>query len=348
MKINFILPSIGDSGGIKVVEKYAELLASHGHDVIIYKSIKAFNMHRYDSNIKNIVHQIYCSGKAIGAALHPGKYDKFILKINDNTIRNADCIIATSWPTAYMVSKLSEPKGKKFYFIQDFEIWDNRILGEESYKLNLNKIVIANWIKERIKNLGVDISDIPVIYNGIDFELYNISRSYNTKEKMHFLMLDHPLEKKGVSYGVRVFNKIKQKFPEVQLKMFGMKRSAFVPDYAEYYENPTRDVLVNLYNESDVFLFPSLEEGWGLTVIEAMASGCAIVGTNTGCLLEIGRDKYNCMKSNPKDVDSMFENVIEIMENDKLFYKLVQHGKETAKDLDWNKALTLFEKSISF
>ena len=106
--------------------------------------------------------------------------------------------------------------------------------------------------------------------------------------------------------------------------------------------------LVNLYNESDIFLFPSLEEGWGLTVVEAMASGCAVVGTNTGCLLEIGRNKYNCMKSNPKDVDSMVENVIEIMKNDKLFFKLIQQGKETAKNLDWNKSLAQFEKAISF
>lgn len=348
MKINFILPSIGDSGGIKVVNKYADLFIQKGHDVVIYKSILAFNMHRYNSSLKNSFHVMYCTIKAVIAAVKPGKYVRYVSKISDYTVRDADCTIATSWPTSYLVAKLSETKGNKYYFIQDYEVWDNKKLGEESYKLPLKKIVIAKWIKDRIENLGVDTSDIPVIYNGIDFDLYNISRSYNTKGRMHFLMLDHSLEKKGVSYGIRVFNKIKQKYPEVHLKMFGMKRSAFVPDYAEYYENPTREELVNLYNESDIFLFPSIEEGWGLTVIEAMASGCAVVGTNTGCLLEIGKDKYNCMKSNPKDVDSMVENVIEIMKSDKLFFKLIQQGKETAKNLDWNKSLAQYEKAISF
>ena len=42
------------------------------------------------------------------------------------------------------------------------------------------------------------------------------------------------------------------------------------------------------------------------------------------------------------------ENVIEIMKNDKLFFKLIQQGKETAKNLDWNKSVVQFEKAISF
>lgn len=39
---------------------------------------------------------------------------------------NADYIIATAWPTAYDVAKLSDKKGKKYYFIQDFEVWDDK------------------------------------------------------------------------------------------------------------------------------------------------------------------------------------------------------------------------------
>lgn len=357
MKISFILPALYGTGGIDVVYEYAKRLADKEYDVKIYAPVIGYNMQRGAQSV-DFLKQIYATIKTVKLFFFdklPAKMSriknvsiKTVLMIRDKYIEDADCVIATAWCTAYDVDKLSNMKGKKFYFIQDYEVWDNKKLGEESYKLPLKKIVIAKWIKDRIENLGLDTSDIPVIYNGIDFDLYNISRSYNAKGRMHFLMLDHSLEKKGVNYGIRVFNKIKQKYPEVHLKMFGMKRSSFVPDYAEYYENPTRAELVNLYNESDIFLFPSIEEGWGLTVIEAMASGCAVVGTNTGCLLEIGKDKYNCMKSNPKDVDSMVENVIEIMENDKLFFKLIQQGKETAKNLDWNKSLAQFEKAISF
>lgn len=346
MKISFILPSIGDSGGIKVVNKYAELLANRGHDIVIYKSIIAFNMHRYKYKIQNIIHQIYCSIKGLRAACIPGKFDKFVLKINDSTIRDGECIIATSWPTSYLVNNLADSKGAKCYFVQGYEIWDNRLLGEESYKLLLHKIVIANWIKEKITILGEDTKTIPVIYNGIEYKLFNQKRSYHKKEEMHFLMLDHSLSEKGVKYGILAFEKLQQKYPKVKLAMFGMKRSNNVPAYAEYHENPSQDELVKLYNSSDVFLFPSLEEGWGLTVIEAMASGCAVVGTNTGCLLEIGENKGNCMKSKPTDVDTMVENAEMIMKDKVLFETIVRNGKNSAKKLDWDKAVVQFEREI--
>lgn len=355
MKINFIAPAVGNSGGMQVVFKYAIELEKRGHEVFVYAPIipyvlqkKSF-IYKCAYVIPRVVHNIYkFKVKNYPHQLCENVKWKIVPMINDRFVSHADVVIATAWPTAYDVAKLSIKKGKKFYFIQDYEVWDDKDKGEASYKLNLNKIVIADWIKKRIADLGIDTSKIPTVNNGIDYSVYERKRSYNNSEEFRFLILDHHLEKKGVKYGIEVYEKIKNRFPKVTLKMFGMKRSAFVPDYAEYYENPTRAELVNLYNESDIFLFPSIEEGWGLTVIEAMASGCAIVGTNTGCLLEIGKDKCNCMKSNPKDVDSMVENVIEIMKNDKLFFKLVQQGKETAKNLDWNKSVVQFEKAISF
>ena len=56
MVINFVLPSLGASGGIDVVYKYVELLIKHGHDVRVYKELKARNMYRYSSSIKNWAH----------------------------------------------------------------------------------------------------------------------------------------------------------------------------------------------------------------------------------------------------------------------------------------------------
>ena len=53
MQINFVLPAMGNSGGIDVVYKYASLLRKEGHTVTIYKEIIGRNMHRYKSRVKN-------------------------------------------------------------------------------------------------------------------------------------------------------------------------------------------------------------------------------------------------------------------------------------------------------
>ena len=58
-KINIILPGLGNSGGIIVIKKYAEMLSEIGWDVVIYSPVKAYNLHRYKNEFKNLIHQIY-------------------------------------------------------------------------------------------------------------------------------------------------------------------------------------------------------------------------------------------------------------------------------------------------
>ena len=65
MKINFIMPGLGDSGGMKVIRTYAELMKKAGEDVVIYCPIKALNLHRYNSKLKNTIHQFYCTLKTL-------------------------------------------------------------------------------------------------------------------------------------------------------------------------------------------------------------------------------------------------------------------------------------------
>lgn len=339
MKINIILPSIGNSGGIDVIYKYVNLLSKKGNDIIVYKEIKSFNMHRYNNRLKNNIHQIYCSLKAINASFAPKQNDKFVWKITDKTVRNADVIIATSWPTAYTVKKLSKEKGDKYYFIQDFEIWDNRKLGLESYILPLKKIVISTWINQQLK-ASLGIGPFPVVVNGIDTNKYH-SKNYNCEQNnrpVQFLMLNHTLEKKGVSFGIKAYERIHLLFPNTKLKMFGRCSNTNIPEYIEYEQNPDQDLLIQLYCESDIFIFPSLEEGWGLTPLEAMACGCVVVGTRTGFVLDLGENRENMMISEPGDINGMVENIKEILNNKALLRKIRKNGMISAHQLDWDSS----------
>ena len=168
MKINFIMPGLGDSGGIKVIRNYAAMMNAAGEDVIIYCPIKAYNLHRYESSIKNIMHQIYCTVKTILSVITKAKEEvKWIWSVNSDNIRSADATIATMWATAYDVARLHDKCGKKFYFVQDFEVWDNKEAGINSYKLPLKKIVVSSWINQQLKR-ELDIGPFPVAINGIN------------------------------------------------------------------------------------------------------------------------------------------------------------------------------------
>lgn len=346
MKINFIVPSLGISGGIDVVYKYVNLLSERGHDVCVYKELKATNMHRYRFEIKNDIHQIYCTAKTI---LQKNKWkhenDKYVLEISNDSIRDADVIIATAWPTAYKVAELSNNKGKKYYFIQDYEIWDNPEWVKNSYKLPLEKVVISSWINSCLKK-ELNIGPFPIVYNGLDIKIYHHINVCKEEGKINFLMLNHKLEKKGVNNGIKVFEEIKKRYRNCKLCMFGMCDSDNLPNYVEYYQNPTKQKLVELYSESDIFIFPSLEEGWGLTPLEAMACGCIVVGTNVGFVPDLGLHRVNMMISEPGDIEGMINNVEELIENQELFKKIHGEMGKIIHKLDWNASVVTLENIL--
>ncbi|NQQ99223.1 glycosyltransferase family 4 protein [Streptococcus suis] len=343
MKINIILPSIGTSGGIDVINKYVELLVERGHDVKIYKSFYQPNLYRYKTQFKNEIHRVYCTMKSL-LSFRDDKnlFTSYVPKISDKYIRNADVIIATAWYTAYWVNELSMEKGKKFYFIQGFEIWDNKELGIKSYTLPLNKIVISSWIEEQIKAV-TNQSGFPKIINGVDDDFFVEKKDFNEKTSVECLMLNHSLTTKGVSYGLMAFERAKKSCPNLELTMFGMNDSSNLPDYVKYYQNPSHDMLRSLYEKSDIFIFPSLGDGWGLTPIEAMASKCAVVASNTGFVKDIGVDGRNILISEPKDYKKMSDNIVRLVKDRELFINISETGYKAVKNLSWNKCVDNLE-----
>lgn len=358
MKISFILPAFFGTGGINVVYEYSRRLGELGHDVEIYSPLLGYNMHRGNAII-DLLKQIYATMKTfkwvfidrIPSQLSEEKKVniKAVWKISNKSIRDNDVIVATAWCTAFDVAKLVDSKGRKYYFVQDFEVWDNEKLGRKSYQLPLKKITIAKWIKDKlVEELGCIENDIDVVNNGIDCNKYSvIEKNYNHEGPIRCLMLDHPLPHKGVKYGVEAFIKAKEKKTDLSLKMFGVKKSSYVPKGVEYYLNPTQDEIIKLYREADIFIFPSIKEGWGLTPIESMACKCAVVGNKVACMLDIGKDGENSILCEPKDINAMTEGILKLAEDNRLRRRIAENGYESIQALDWNESTRKFESFLS-
>lgn len=352
MKINIIIPGVGLSGGIRVLFKYAELLKEKGHDVVFYTPIKAYDVKNNKSDLLNKGHVVTNSLKRVNAYCFKKNQNKTgfdvtvkaIPFIADKFIRDGDVLLATAWPTAYSVAKLDENKGKKVYFVQDYEIWNNEKLGKKSYTLPLKKITISTWIKSKLIE-QLHTTDIPIVYDGLDIDVFHNKKTeyYNGKNELKILMLYHNLSKKGVEDGLLAYDMLKAKNLNVKLSMFGLDRNPKIPSDVTYYCDPTREKLKKLYNESDVFLYTSREEGWGLTPLEAMASGCVVVGTNTGCMLDIGVNGENVLLSEPNEPVGLYENIEKIIKNPDLVQRLAINGFETVRQFSWKNAVNNFE-----
>lgn len=349
MTVNIILPVLAKSGGASVVYKYAEMLAEKGHDVIIYKPIWSFNYRRYSREIINKIHQLYCTIKNLAKVRHKEHLmDKFVLLASDLFIRDADVVIATSWPTSFCVNKLSTSKGKKFYFVQGFEVWDNEEYGLKSYMLSLNKIVISTWINEQLKE-RLGIGPFPVVYNGLDTVRFSNPRKIYKKrtEAIRCLMLNHLLSKKGIDDGIKAFELAKKEYPNMTLESFGLCGRENLPDYVIYTQDPSQDELVEMYNRADIFIFPSKAEGWGLTPLEAMACQCAVAGTRTGFVLDLGKHGVNMMISEPGDIEGLARNIIKLTEDRELLCRISAQGRLLTEKLSWEESCDKLERLLA-
>jgi len=97
---------------------------------------------------------------------------------------------------------------------------------------------------------------------------------------------------------------------------------------------PTED-LVFLYHCASVFVMPSLYEGFGLPVLEAMSCGCPVVTTKNGSLAEVAGKA--CWIVDPFDIDNIADGIQRVFTDTKLQKILSEKGREQAKKFSWKK-----------
>ncbi|MCL2218602.1 MAG: glycosyltransferase family 4 protein [Chitinispirillia bacterium] len=344
LRISFIIPFTNMTGGIAVVLEYYRGLTAMGHDVSIYYPLLPYcglfhdrplwkrfpaRMKSFLLNLKYIRRSISMFSEDIPV--------KPVLRINDSSIPDADAVIATAWPTAYDVNKLSSAKGRKFYFIQHYEIWSGDVKKvDNSYRLPINLITIAPWLTELMRE-KFGRNDVTEIHNGI-----RLDKFYPPAEKRFseasILMMAHDLVWKGTRDGIDALTAVKERYPHVKIKMFGMCEQPDAPFDFEYHKDPPYEELLSLYQDASIFISPSHKEGWHLPPMEAMACKCAIAATNVGCIptLNNGENMVLVDMNNPV---SIANGVIRLLADKALLERTAERGLARIREQGWTKSV---------
>jgi glycosyltransferase involved in cell wall biosynthesis len=93
-----------------------------------------------------------------------------------------------------------------------------------------------------------------------------------------------------------------------------------------------------LYQRASVFAFPSLDEGFGMPVLEAMARGVPVLTSNASALPEVSGDA--ALLVNPGDVDSLREGLLKLTRDDALRAELAGKGLARSGEFSWEKAVS--------
>lgn len=97
-----------------------------------------------------------------------------------------------------------------------------------------------------------------------------------------------------------------------------------------FIEKPSQKQLAEHYRESDMLLFTSVYEGFGMPPLEAMASGIPVVTTNCGGINEFIEPGYNALVSEVYDSDSLAASICYLLDNKDVRDNLSKRGRETA------------------
>lgn len=91
----------------------------------------------------------------------------------------------------------------------------------------------------------------------------------------------------------------------------------------------SNEELALLYKYAKVFVYPSIFEGFGIPVIEAIASGIPVITSNSSCLKETGGDA--ALYCDPNNHEDLANSILNIISNNSLRNKLIENGKEHIK-----------------
>jgi len=104
-----------------------------------------------------------------------------------------------------------------------------------------------------------------------------------------------------------------------------------------------------LYNCADIFVYPSLYEGFGLPPLEAMACGIPVITSNISSLPEVIGDAG--IMVDPTDVTSLCENMYNLLKDRELWYHMSNRGLERSKLFSWDntakKILDIYDEALS-
>jgi len=191
-------------------------------------------------------------------------------------------------------------------------------------------------------------AEIEVIYNGVN-EKFKVKSEIKDK-KNYFLCMGDFASRKNISRVFEAYSNLPDKMKnEYRLKVVASTDSA-AKDFSEKIEslsisnrvdvllNVSVEKLVLLYRQAAGFLFPSLYEGFGLPILEAMACECPVITSNYGAMKEVAKDAG--LLVNPRNIPEISKAMIKIVDDRRFSESLKRRGLKRAEQFSWKETAT--------
>lgn len=355
MKITYVLPPNLNIpvGGYKIVYQYANELVKKGHQVnIVFLKNAIPNLKWYSNqSIRNRINIFF--GRSVKNVKNVSWFPidpriRLYFDVDkEKDFPIADAIIATAAPTTY-INNLDPQVGRKFYFIQGYEEWWYKE-GEpgllETFRLpNMTNIVISHELEDKVRAVtDKKVEYLPNFYDPKEFFLENDIELRNNV----VALLNHSQETKRTKLGIEILKEVKTQIQDLSVEIFGVPE---MPKNLPYYFHGTQmaspdQLRKNIFGRAKIYLFPSVKEGWGLTGMEAMASGSAVVASKIGGIVDYASD-INSILVEPDNKDQFIREIVGLLRDDNKRQQIARKGYQDVQQYRIEKSTLLLESIL--
>ena len=373
-------------GGIaRVVKELSEKLQLEGQDVTVvtYKEGDTPYFEVEETGVK-----VY---RVDNYMIRPNNFIDWIMQLNFNLITEVnkliqsgetfDVIHAHDWLTAYAAKTLKEsyniPLVSTIHATESgrnggIQTEMQRYINDTEWMLTYESsevIVNSNFMKNDIQRIfGLPFEKIKVIPNGIDLKKfdgikkdYEFRRRFAADNEKIILSLGRLVFEKGIQHLIYAMPKILSNYNDVKLVIVGkggmineLKQITVnlgIQDKVYFTGYMAGNDVQKMYKVSDVAVFPSTYEPFGIVALEAMLGGTPTVVSDIGGLNEIVKHGETGLKSYAGNANSIADSVTQLLYDYDLSEKITKNAKlEVVQNFNWTKIAEdtrkLYEKAI--
>ncbi|MDD3344955.1 MAG: glycosyltransferase family 4 protein [Candidatus Omnitrophica bacterium] len=290
--------------------------------------------------------------------LSPGVFSSFFRLSREIAARNIDLIHSNSRTTQVLGSWLGRYSGRPHIFTCH-GFFKPRFLRRLFPCWGQEVIAISAEVKEHlVKDFRLRGDKITVINNGIDTRNFGdfscrerIRKGLGVEDKDFLVGIVARLsDVKGHKYLIRAVSRLKKEFPGIKLLIAGRGKMERLLVREADERGIGKDVIFlpsakgcgNILSAMDVFVMPSLQEGLGLALMEAMAQGLPAVGSPVGGIKTLIKNGSTGLLAGPADEEALAEAIATLLRDKEMRLKLGANARRFIGD-NFSKEKMVFE-----
>jgi glycosyltransferase involved in cell wall biosynthesis len=340
-------------GGVVHALKLAERLSKRGVDIKLYSLARSDDPKRTKGYFRrvSVPFEIFTYDWSPDLMV---RLERMIDAYSRNLPRDAeiyhaqDCVGGTALARMKERGLISAPIFRTVHHVDDFA--EPRLYAFEKNAVayaDRRFVVSRYWQRALKKEYGYDSV---ISYNGLDENEFK-PRPRDTRSAPTVLFVGGLEPRKGLEYLLHAMEYVLHEVPDA--KLIAVAKTGFrgtdewswfetlsdrlgIKNSTDFRESVSQKTLLNLYSRADIVVLPSKTEGWGLSLMEAMAFQKPVVASRAGGIPELVRNGVEGLLVRPGDVRGLADAIVKLLKDTRLCARMGRAGSARVKEFSWD------------